>query len=332
MADKISQFLNRFLVRPDNRQRAASVRQVLESADPVHPKVMVISFDPTVPSQGGQRLSQLVHWNRVEDLVQQAISDLSRASHGYCNFQIVEHITVDAFPLKVDGFSYSADDYLATWRSGQGFHQPDWADYGRILADFQITERVESGQIDEVWLFAFPYGGFYESRMAGPGAFWCNSPPLDGYDHLSRRFVIMGFNFERGAGEILESFGHRAESIMAQVYHQAKGEANLWARFTRHDTSHPGRAEVGTVHFAPNSQRDYDWGNPRRVPSRCDTWLNYPDLSGEPRLVDSGDWGKGDIRLHHLWWFNHFPHVIGQNDGISNNWWQYVIDPNRVPH
>ena len=45
------------------------------------------------------------------------------------------------------------------------------------------------------------YGGYYESIMCGPNAFWCNAPPLKGTEHANRRFVIMGFNFERGVGE-----------------------------------------------------------------------------------------------------------------------------------
>ncbi|HNB54653.1 MAG TPA: hypothetical protein PK530_22080, partial [Anaerolineales bacterium] len=89
-------------------------------------------------------------------------------------------------------------------------------------------------------------------------------------------------------------------------------------------------AEVGNVHFAPNSERDYDWGNKRNVWSRCDAWYQFPDLSGEPRLVNHEEWGKGDIRAHHVWWLRHFPHVAGETGGILHNWWDYVIDPNRV--
>jgi hypothetical protein len=167
--------------------------------------------------------------------------------------------------------------------------------------------------------------------MGGPGAFWCNAPPLAGTGHAQRRFVVMGFNYERGVGEMLEDLGHRAESILSHVFRGARGDANLWERFTRYDKTHPGRAECGNVHFAPNSLRDYDWGNRRQVLSRCDDWLNFPALTGAARPVDCRDWGNGDIRLHHLWWFRHFPHVAGATGGRSHNWWEYVIDPNRVP-
>ena len=140
----------------------------------------------------------------------------------------------------------------------------------------------------------------------------------------------MGFNYERGVGEMLESFGHRAESIMKHVYRRHKGKDNLWERFTRHEETHPGEAEVGTVHFAPNSAFDYDWGNPRMVLSCCRNWNNYPDLTGEPEWVNCREWGGGDIRLHHKWWLSHFPNVSGENSGVLNNWWNYIIDPDRV--
>jgi hypothetical protein len=164
--------------------------------------------------------------------------------------------------------------------------------------------------------------------MAGPGAVWCNAPPLE-RTSATRRFVIMGFNYERGVGEMLEDLGHRAESILAHVFRNARGDANLWERFMRYDKTQPGRAECGNVHFAPNSVRDYDWGNSRFVPSRCDAWLSFPDLGGQPRRVNCAEWGNGDLRLHHLWWFRHFPHAVGVTDGVSNNWWEYVIRVDR---
>jgi hypothetical protein len=331
LAGRLGAFLRRLTDLGQQPKRETGPQRPLEPVGPVSPAVLVISYDPLVPSAGGHSLSRVLGWNRVDRLATDFVADLRQASHGYCHYRIVEQITVDAWPLKIDGYSYRPDEYMAAWRAGGGFHQPDWADYRRILADFQVVDRVESGQIDEVWLFAFPYGGFYESRMTGPGAFWCNAPPLDGVDGLSRRLVIMGFNYERDVGEMLESFGHRAESIMNRVFQDMRGDGDLWERFTRYDKQYPGRAEVGTVHFAPNSERDYDWGNRRPVPSNCDAWFNFPDLSGRPRQVDCREWGNGDTRKHHLWWFEHFPHVAGRSNGISHNWWAYVVDPNRVP-
>jgi hypothetical protein len=298
--------------------------------EPCYPKVLLVVYDPTIPSAGGKNLSRVFGWNNVSRLVEDFIADLRGVSFGICNYQIVDRIDIDAFPEKEDGYRYSADSYVAYWRSRSGFHSPDWADYHRILEESGAIDEIKTGRVDEVWLFAFPYGGFYESRMAGPGAFWCNAPPLPGYNELKRRFVIMGFNYERGVGEMLESYGHRVESIISHVFRDKDEQADLWKRFTRTHLSHPGQAEVGTIHFAPNSQRDYDWGNSVVVPSRCDSWFDFPELRGQPRMVNSDEWGQGDTRKHHLWWFSHLPHLQGSIGGISRNWWDYIIDPNKA--
>ncbi len=297
---------------------------------PVTRNVSLIIYNPTIPGQGGQRLMSVLNWNDPDRLVAGLIADLRDVSQGYANFTITERIEIDAFPLKGDGFRYTPEDYLSCIRSGRGFHQPDAVDYLDVIRQNNLIEKVHTGAIDEVWTVSFPYAGFYESRMAGPGAFWCNAPALESANEAGRRFVIMAFNYERGVGEMLESFGHRAESIMAQVFRGAPEGENLWARFTLYDKIASGRAEVGTVHFAPNSRQDYDWGYAAPVLSRCRTWQNFPDLSGDPATVDCGEWGGGDIRAHHRWWFNLMPHRRGQYRGISFNWWEYIVDPNRV--
>ena len=296
---------------------------------PVRRAVLMVIHDPILRSQGGRPLRERLGWNDPKRLARDYIDEVRRCSWGYANYQIVERVVVDGFPLKRDGFRYTEHSYLEALRAGR-FHDPDGVDYLELVNQFDIIHRVNSGAIDEVWLFGPPSSGYWESIMAGPGAFWCNAPPLDGTGHCRRRFVIMGFNYERGVGEMLEDLGHRAESILSEVFKGKHGDAHLFERFTRYDLTHPNGAEAGSVHFAPNSLRDYDWGNPRPVLSRCDNWYNFPDLNGEPRVVTCREWGNGDIREHHRWWFRHFPHFVGESDGISWNWWEYVIDPNRV--
>lgn len=295
----------------------------------VRPKVLAIIHNPTIPERGGLKAQRAYRWNDPDTLAQGYIDDLNYASHGCLNYEIVERLEVDAFPLKKDSFRYSAESFERAWNNRQ-FHQPDAVDYLALVREFKMIEKVNAGEIDEVWLLGFPYCGYYESIMAGPGAFWCNAPPLEGTGHAKRRFVIMGFNYERGVGEMLEDMGHRAESILSKVYERTRGDANLWERFIRHEKTHPGRAECGNVHFAPNSVRDYDWGNTRVVPSRCDNWYRFPDLNGAPREVSCDEWGNGDIRKHHVWWMRHFPHYVGESGGIAWNWWEYIADPNRV--
>ena len=300
------------------------------SSAPFPRKVFLIIHAPTLPSEGGVSLQQAFGWNDPDLLVDDFIADMGEASYGIAQFEVAERIEVDEFPIKADGFQYEAKPFAQNWRIKSGFHQPDLVDYGALLSQFNIIEKVTVGDIDEAWLMAFPYAGYYESTMGGPGAFWCNSPPLSDTESTLRRFVVMGFNYERGVGEMMESFGHRAESVMAKVYEVGAAENNLWERFTRYDSQNPDASEVGNMHFAPNSHRDYDWGDRRSVTSACDDWYDFPHLSGERRTVNSDEWGGGDTRLHHAWWFRHLPHAEGDTKGVSNNWWEYILDPDRV--
>ena len=294
-------------------------------------KILIIVYDPLVDTQSGKKLSEYMHWNRVDDLAKGFMTDILQTSGGLARYQIAQRIDVDGFPAKVDGYHYNAETYLNVIRGVARPYMPQEANYYAIIERFNVLERVAHGEIDEVWVFSFPHGGLYESIMGGPAAFWCNAPPLRNTESAGRRFVIMGFSYERGVGEMLENMGHRAESILDKTFKGLTGEDNLWKRFIRYEKTAPGRAAVGNIHFAPNSERDYDWNNPGSVESECDDWLrNFPNFKGEVRRVTSAEWGYGDIREHHKWWFHHLPKVGGSRNGIQHNWWQYVMDPNHV--
>ena len=317
-------------------------------------RVALLIYDPRIAAEGGRRLHEVMGWNDPQVLAARYIDDVRQASHGLVQYEIVDSIERDAWPRKVDGFRYDDVSYMRCWRERRGFHQPDTADYAALLRDADFLRRVQADEVDELWMFAFPYGGFYESCMGGAGAIWCNGPVIADTEHVRRRFCVMGFSYERGVGEMLENLGHRAESIMEHVFRgvleddaatpasdfvrrlfgrkdAAAGavdlSTNLWRRFTRYDKSHPGAAQCGNVHFAPSSERDYDWGNPREVVSGADDWLNYPHLTGAVRRMRAADWGGGDIRAHHLWWMQRFPHVSGDTlSGRPHNWWRAIAD------
>jgi hypothetical protein len=291
----------------------------------------MIIYDPIVDASTGMKLSQAMNWNRPDDLSSAFISDILEVSGGMARYQIIQRIELNEFPKLIDGFQYTASTLRNVLNRAAPAHEPQSVDYAGLLARFNILQRVAQKEIEEVWVFSFPYAGFAESIMAGVGAFFCNEKPLAGTSQCPRRFVIMGFSYERGIGEMHESFGHRAESIMERVYSKTTGAAHLWQKFTRYDKANPGLSECGNIHFAPNSDRDYDWGNTRMVDSRCDDWYNFPNFKNAVRKVNCTEWGNGEIRAHHKWWLKHFPKVGGlQTSGVSNNWWQYIIDPNKV--
>jgi len=270
-------------------------------------------------------------WNNVEDLAKGFMSDILLVSNGLVRYKIVERLEVDGFPIKVDGFKYDAQTYLNIVRGASRPHMPHEADYYAILKQFNILQRVAKEEIDEVWIFNFPHAGFHGSIMGGPGGFWCNAPHLKNTDAAKRRFIIMSFSYERGISEMLENMGYRAESIMEKTFEKTSPDENLWERFIRRERTHPGQAALGTIRFAPNSERDYDWNNPTPVSSECDDWLyNFPDFADAVREVTAAEWGNGDAHKHHIWWLKHLPKTKGRINGVHNNWWQYIANPNNV--
>jgi hypothetical protein len=334
LLDLILSFLG--VKKPKPVSQPVEIKPVVENNNNPQPaviisrKVLMVVYDPIVEPASGARLSQKMNWYRVDELSAGFLSDILETSGGLARYQIIQRIDVNEFPVKMDGFRYTPESYRAVLNGVTQPHKPDTFNYDEFLKQYNIVQRVASNEIDEVWIFAFPHAGLYESTMGGLGAFWCNSQPLARTFNCPRRFILMGFSFERGIGEMLESFGHRAEAIMEKLYSRAAPEENLWHKFIRYDKTHPGQSECGNVHFAPNSDSDYDWGNLRLVDSHCNDWYTFPNLPGTSKKVNAKDWGSGEIRAHHKWWLKHFPKASGRTNGFSNNWWQYIIDPNRL--
>ncbi len=270
----------------------------------VQPRVLMVIYNPILEADGGQSLIQYYGWNDPDLLAQKYIADILECSYGQVRYVIAERIEHDEWPLFEDGFRYTDETYKIAWES-RTMHE-GVLDYVHFLEEHKVREKVESGEIDEVWIFGFPWGWLWESCMAGEGAIWINGPEVP-YP-CSRPFAIMGFNYERDVDCMLENLGHRAECTLHYVYDgpdwwwdRDPNATHLWGLFTRIDKTHPGEAGCGTVHFAPNSESDYDWGNSRYVWFTCDDWLyNFPNLKGLKKLVNCSEWKNGEMRLHHL--------------------------------
>ena len=295
----------------------------------IAPKVLLYVFDPIMENLGGVRQHQAYGWGDPVTLTNQVVNDLKTNSHGLVNYQVVDVKIADQHPYYKDGFQYTDEGSHQAWlnrdfsRSNVGF------DYVRFVNENNIAQRVESGEIDEVWLYSGPLGGMYESVMAGNGAYWINGE-VQNVDS-DRAFAIMGWNFERGVGEALHSFGHRAEGIMDHIYGvQSPNQDNNWNKFTFQDRYQPGLGGVGNIHFPVNGTSDYDYANENFVISNADDWYNYPNFTGTTRSFNFREWspnGTDPQREYLNWWYNHLPHFGGRgNDYYLNNWWRYITD------
>lgn len=175
------------------------------------PKVLAIDFrPPAIPSA----------WFGCDTLIPQYIAAMRKASKDRLVYQLVKKLEVPKYPVLLDGRQYMdvtwsaahLDDKKAFRDSHGGYML---ADYQHIIQDFNLINMVQENQIDEVWMFGGPYFGFYESRMVGQNSFWVNGP---GIERPCRRFIIMGFNYERSVKEMVHDFGHRSESILARKF------------------------------------------------------------------------------------------------------------------
>lgn len=289
----------------------------------------MLNFDPIVKSEGGKRLHEVFKWGNPKELAAGYQGDVEKASGGFIKFKIVEWRDLDVYPTKTDGFHYDEATFLAAWRTKKGFHDPDGTDYERMAKDNGVVALVDSGKIDEVWMFGAPYFGFWESAMAGPGAFEINGGVYEKVPS-KRAFAVMGFNYERGVAEMVHDLCHRTEATMSRVYGGWRVEelTTNWAKFAANFAQSNGVAAVGTCHWPPNSEKDYDYANPRTVQSSADDWLTYPKLTGATKPVNRETWGGPDYHRNYLqWWFQRLPHAPGVNaDGRLNNWWKYVFD------
>lgn len=315
--------------------------KVQQKVRPKTVNVIVIVYDPVLRTRGHQRLTQYMKWSDPRKLTQAMIDDARETSGGYVHYRVVEYIEYDGFPTKRTGFTYTEEQFLQMWEKDRSKHVPGMTSFKRMFDQFDLYRKIRSRNVSEVWLWGAPYFDWDEFHWKTPGdriPYQTDNPwfyrPYDIPD-VGKTLWIMGWNYERGEGEMLESYCHRIESVLSLTVgkgiwdHKRNGD-NIWNRFTRVDKDFPGESEVGSVHYAPNSRSDYDWDNPTPVWSYADDWLTYPHLPRKRKLMSNKDWGSlpgvPAIVRHHKWWMEHIPKAPGVTEGFYNNWWEYIVN------
>ena len=304
-------------------------------AQPLTVKVALVVQNPAVQtSQGYRRIHELFGWRDPGILASRLIFHFREVTDSVVNFQFLE--------TENDGKLFTR--YYGEFMTGQQYYNllnetgwkslRDAADSGKLYFDYrefvkyyQYDVKRNNGQIDEIWVFAGPYLGMYESQLLGPRAFWWNSPPIRDGTALTKLLSVMGLNYERGVDQAFHSFGHRSESAIVQAYYQAQGRTwndtsshpTPWDLFTRIDKRMPEQAHVGNIHFPPNGTSDYDYGNMRLVTSYAENWFRYPYLLDRSSFVNADTWryeppdnlAETQEHLGYLrWWYNHLPAML----------------------
>jgi hypothetical protein len=303
-------------------------------------KVLVLDYDPRVPSQQNKLLHDVMGWSDPRALAAGYEQDLEWASGGAVDFQVVDWRDLDQMPIFADGFRYNPDNYVQLYRSGGPWHTGagGGADFYTIAQEQHLADLVNSGAVDELWTFGGPFMGINaESFMAGPNSFFINGPS---FPDLPVDHAIAGysFNYERGIAEMIHDNGHRTENHMARAYNGAwnfSTPTTLWDKFAAdYGQASAGPYGIGNTHFPANGNADYDYGDTRIVSSTALDWQNYPNLTGATTPVSRDNWGWGanasDYQRDYLdWFFSLVPRANGTSaDGRQNNWWKYIYDFN----
>ena len=331
-----------FLVSCNSQPKNAAVKVV---------KVAVVIQDPIVD---GKRIHETFitpgytfKWNDPWQLAKDYEAALEEVSHGVVDYQVTEIIdSKDYFT-----FLRKSGEKLNESRMIELLREPGWKtlkeeetgfDYKAFIEYYGFDKKRDAGEINEVWVWAPPMAGMWESNMSGKDAFWINSEPTEGVN-CKEHLCVMGLNYERDLACALESYSHRFESTMMKVYgwwdydnKNTKEQLTTWELYAAYakiyNKYEPGMSHVGNVHYPPNGVHDYDWTNKTKVMSFADNWYNYPNVKEEnPREMDCSEWNCTHIG-YMKWWLSHMPHFKGINpkDGKLNNWWYYVVNYNEA--
>ncbi len=298
-------------------------------------KVAVVYQDPIVTM--GQRLHVRYNWEDPKFYISEIVKEFEKASNGVYKFEIVETHDDQVIFSKLDS------TYLTVSQIKAYLDEPGWAtvkniaekqgrikfDYKGMIEYYDFYNKREQGIIDEVWVYAWPFGGMYESQLVGKNAFWWNSSPItDVPENFTKLLSVMGWNYERGVAEAMHSVGHRVESALRVVYGRwdnTSEDPNPWELFTMINKVSPGKGNIGNIHFPVNGESDYDYSNLNYVTTYAVNWLRYPYLLNQTQTVNCNAWENGQLG-YMKYWFHHLPHYKGKTNGVLNDWWHYFID------
>ncbi len=307
-------------------------------------RVLVLNYDPFVPSESNKRLHEVFHWNDPRQLAERYQASMEFASGGALKFKVVEWRDLNEIYAQKDGYRYNPDEYVRLRRAAKGWHEGGGQDYPRLLREQKVPAMIDAPlsspkHVDEVWIFGDHFFGLWEASMAGPGAFFINGGV---YPEVKTRrpFAFYGFNYERGVAEMMHDTAHRTEATLNRVFGQwnLKDPKNDWELFSANASQSNGFSGVGTCHWPANAEKDYDYDNARIVESWALDFLNYPrlmcrDRTSNIKSVSRESWnirvyGQTDYQWSYMiWYFTLLPRAPGTAlDGRQNNWYKYIYD------
>jgi len=210
-------------------------------------------------------------------------------------------------------------------------------DYNAIMGRIGAKRLIEQQGVHEIWLWGYHGAvGLWESNMSSPTGDVSNSD-RDNKDLpvFNRTYTLYHYNYGRGVGEMLENHTHQLEHLLnwadgRDVTPPEKwNELLFWGKFVGSDVSHKivtNPARCGWTHYAPNSESDYDWENPRYVETDIEDWK--PDGLGKTQRMNADRWGRDGVKWR-VYWMQAIPgvdHGLTYGGKPLRNWWSFVTN------
>ena len=318
--------------------------------------VLVIEINPIInsiknttlyPNNNGHPKVSEYFGQDEEKALNELIEDFEYTSHQYLNINVTreylnEYPTYKSYVTLNDGtkaHQFDEETYLAASRI-EGTDRGNWYnfihsdqfqeassnsytfDYDYIIEKFDLINRRNNGEFDQVWLLTIDPTLTYETIMIGNNPYWINAP---GYKADCQNFQMANISISRRDAN-LHALAHGVEGIMTAAFHDSyyvygdytglgtykyyktsyssyKKDSitissfadykalNLWEKFslgTYSNTANYG--SIGNVHFPYNGASDYDYSNTTKVYTNWRDWLNYPNIDGNFVLDNNNAW------------------------------------------
>lgn len=353
--------------------------------DKVDLNVLVIEINPIINSiknidlypnnDGHPKVSEYFGQDANASL-NEMISDLEYTSHGFLNINIIKEF-LNEYPTytstvtlnnglkshRIDEETYISASKIDGTDRGEWWNLYDSNifkdaiddnysfDYDYIIEKFNLIERRNNNEFDQVWLLTIDPALTYESIMVGNNPFWINGP---GYVADCQNFPVVNVSISRRDAN-LHALGHGVEGIMSAAFHKSYFEStgysgrgtykyylssynsynkdtisissiddynslSLWDKFILNDYANSREfSSVGNIHFPFNSSGDYDYSNTNKVYTNWRDWLNYPNVSGN-FVLDNND----------AWLYNAGNDKLGKDDNkdpdrLYTRFWFYLM-------